>query len=260
MHRTRSWFLLAAVLLVGATAHQTDARIRKHEPTGEVPPVLFTTLPRVDSGYPTFVSASAAISARGEIAANLFHPHAVRSLKAQLAEKPIDGCVQFGPVYWELINFPDRSTLSRTVETSNLTIVGRVVDREYGFMFFEAGQLIEVEVDERIRGEAPLDRYYYFHPVGEFEAGPYRICKSDDRYPAPPELGDRVVLMVPQPVHDPRERFLDIQTAEGIVVLEAGGEVRLPATLSADGGTAPSTPAAVLDIVRRESLRPDVPR
>lgn len=258
MNRSRRLLPAVVVLLLAATAVEAGTRIRRETPS-EIPPVLFTTLPQVDPAYPTFVAASAAVSSEGEINSDLFHPHAVRSLESLLGAEPVNGCVELDSVYWELINVPDRSTLRQTADTSQLTIVGRVVGREYGFHFFEAGQLLEVEVEEVIRGEAPLDRYYYFHPVGEFEAGPYRICKSDSRYPDPPQLGDRVVLMVPRPVHNPREPYLELETSEGVVVLAADGEVGLPDTFrSRDGEPAPSTAAAVLKIVRSQSAGPEV--
>jgi len=260
MSPSRRWFLAVVTLLLAATAAETGARIRR-EPAGGIPPVLSTTLPQVDPAYPTFVAASAAVSADGEVNTALFHPLVVEGLQEILARKPVEGCIQLGPFYWELINVPDRSTLRRAAKTSHLTIVGRVVDREYGFHFDEAGQLLEIEVEEVIRGEAPLDRYYYFHPVSEFEAGPHRICKSDFRYPQPPGLGDRVVLMVPRAVHDRREPFLDLETPEGVVVLAADGEVRLPDRFEnekVEDHASPSTAAAVLEAIRSESARPEV--
>jgi hypothetical protein len=249
---------LAIAALMMAAAVPSDARIGR-DPAADIPPVLFTTLPQVDPSYPTFVAASAAISSDGKIDSDLFHPHAVRSLESLLAVESATGCNELGPVYWELTNVPDRSTLRLAARTSQLTLVGRVVEREYGFHFFEAGQLLSIEVEEVIRGDAPLDRYYYFHPIGDFQAGPYRICKSDSRYPEPPAIGDRVLLMVPRPVTDPSEPYLELETPEGVVVLAADGEIRLPDRFrpQKEEGVSLSTAPALVETVRSESARPE---
>jgi len=261
MSRRRSWPLVAIAFLLLASAFETDARNRRDRGI-DIPLVLFTTLPQVDPAYPTFVAASAAISADGKVNTKLFHPLVVKGLERMLAREPVGGCIELGPFFWELINVPGRETLAQAAEISHLTVVGRVVDREYGFHFDEAGQLLAVEVEEVIRGESPLDHYYYFHPIAEFEAGPFRICKSDDHYPEPPKLGDRVVLMVPRPVHDLREPFLDLVTPEGVVVLAADGEVRVPSRFRQEKAVdqTPSTAASVLELVRRESEGPELQR
>lgn len=254
--RHRGWSGLLPLLLLVAAA-TTSAGIER-DPAGAIPPVLFTSLPHVDPAYPTFVAASTAVSAEGEVNTGLFHPDVVRGLESLFDNEPANGCIELGPVYWERTGSLERGTLSQAAETSHVTIVGRVVARGYGFRFEEAGQLFEIEVDDVLRGQASREHYFYFHPVAEFEAGPYRICKTDFQYPIPPEIGDRVVLMVPQELHDPEEPFLDLVTPEGVVVLPKQGEPRLPWRFKQGDEKVrrlPSTAADVLDVIRRKSNR-----
>lgn len=194
----------------------------------EIPPILYTSLTTQDRTYPTWVSAEAAVDADGNLTEELFHPHAVRALEDLLTTSPReDGCLQLGNVYESIVNPPDRSSLAKATRGSDLVLLATVVSREYGFHFSEAGQLIAVRVDEVLRGEAERGEYFLFLPVGHFEAGPYSICKTDSRYAAPPDIGDEVVLLLPE-VENPSEPYLDLVWGTSLVVIEESGRVRVP--------------------------------
>lgn len=239
MGRTRNWLLLAAVLLVAASATETDARGRRQDRVGDIPPVLFTTLQKFDPSYPTFVSAEAAIDEKGLVDPTLFHPSTAKTIQSLFTEEwLLDGCYHYGEVYDDELLLPDRSTLPLAVKHSPVVLLGRVTERQYGFQGSIAGQLLEIEPEETLKGSAPLKRYFVFLPVGVFEAGPYRICKTDVRFPSPPARGDRLLLMVPRPLEDEREPFLDIATAEGVVVLQADGKADLPRAFEEQGKAA----------------------
>ena len=86
---------------------------------------------------------------------------------------------------------------------------------------------LENRVEEVLRGDAKLAQYYIFVPSGEFQAGPYKICKKDSRFPAAPRIGDEVVVLVPE-VEDPAEPYLDLEWDTSLVVIHSRGEVSFP--------------------------------
>lgn len=220
---------LASSLAVPTSAEQVSPQSAEVI-SPDIPPILNSSLHRTG---PTFVSAGVAIDASGELNATVLDEDSLRRLGTHLdnyrrgALERTD-CVPYGPVWVSRVNPVDRSSLRAAARTSQLVLEGTVVGRDYGFYEGDIpGQLLKVATERVMRGDSQLDWYYVFYPVGEFEAGPYTFCKTDDRYPAPPEIGDRVLLLVPEP-GEPGEPFLPVEAAESIVVLGKSGEARLP--------------------------------
>lgn len=217
------------LLLTTLTVLPAKAERRTDHPTaeidGEIPPILYST---VYNEIATFVSADVAIEPDGSVNARVLDPTAQVVIRNNL-QAHSGGCVLIEEVYVSSVNPADRSTLRRALRTSELVIRATVVARDYGF--FQGpipGQLLKVEVEEAIRGAA-RDWYYVFYPVAEFQAGPYRICKTDSRMPDPPGIGEQVLLMIPS-VEDPSEPFLELGDEHSVVVLDGEGLARLPAT------------------------------
>lgn len=222
---------------------------------GEIPQVLYTSISKHDPAYPTFVAAAAAVNADGTINEKLIHPHAVDTLRGILDQDPVDGCIRTEEVWWDELEVPDRPSLDLAARRSHLVVVGTVIAREAGFRFFEAGQLIEVKVEEVIRGHAEDDRYFVFVPAATFQAGPYRICKIDRRYAAPPEIGERVVLLAPR-AQDIGDSFIDLVDGSGLIVLEGKSRVRLPKNFSDGLQREDVDQQRVLSILREAGHRP----
>lgn len=218
--------ILALVLAAGSSSTEAE-RIRDLK--GDLPQVLYTALTKHDPAYPTFVAGDAAINPDGSINQKLIPPSAMSTLRGILDQQPVDGCIRTEEVWWDEMGVPERPTLKLAAERSDLIVLGKVVAREAGFRFFEAGQLLEVKVQEVIRGHARPDHYFVFVPVADFKAGPYRICKIDRRYVAPPDVGERVVLLVPRG-QDVDDEYVDVVDGSGLVVLDEGDRVRLPRT------------------------------
>lgn len=213
----------AGLFLAVATASAADVPRR----LGGMPAVLYTGdgLPHA-SAFPIFVSAEAAVDGEGRLTDKVTNELSRQLLGRLLAKEAEEGCIQAGPLYEDAVVLLDRPDLPATLASAPVVLVARVVDREFGFSFWVPGQLLEIEVEEVVRGRLPRDRYYVFYPVGTFEAGPYRICKTDPRFPEPPALGERVLLMLPA-IEDPDEPYLDLDAPEAVVVL-GGEETRLP--------------------------------
>jgi hypothetical protein len=91
----------------------------------------------------------------------------------------------------------DVSTLPKRVRHATLILHAKATDFRYGFKGTTPGRLVRLEPLELLKGnEALLDEYFVFYPVGTFQVGDHKICKTDYRYPAVPEPGDEVVLLI----------------------------------------------------------------
>lgn len=205
-----------------------------------IPPVVFARLPHRSADHPAFVSASAAFAADGMVNTALFAPSAGAMLGRQLDRvDPLRDCIVLDEFYVDRVNPPDRSTLAKAVQTSELILQTEVVSRDYGFESSVPGQLLRVRPVEVFKGEAPLPHYFVFLPVGTFEAGPHRFCKTDYRYPEPPEIGEQVLLLVPE-VASREEPYLALDSEASIIAADEDGTVRLPLPFRdevADGAT-----------------------
>ena len=181
----------------------------------------------IDQTYPTWVSAAAAVRPDGSLDPGLFHPAWWDTLKSLLAAPtdPVEGCIPAGEVFWSWMAPPDVSSFEAIYRSSQRVLRGRIVGREFGFDRGTPGQLFEAEVLEVYKGGQNLATYYFFVPVGSFEAGKIKICKRDSRYSTVPAVGDEVVLMIPDSVAgDP---LLDLRFEQGLIVLR-GEKAFLP--------------------------------
>lgn len=204
----------------------------------DMPQVLYST--ETDSSYPLWIAAEAAFDQHGEVITDLCDPGSCIFLKSLAATPPdpVSGCIEREEADELLWDPPDRSTLEKSVKSSQLVLFAEVEDTAFGFMGGVPGQLIRVEPKRDFKGERLLDGYFFFFPAGNFVAGPYEICKIDRSYPAIPTVGDEVLLMVPYKI-DSNEPFLAISGGEGVVVVrknpdvEAGVEVDFPRSFQA---------------------------
>ncbi|MEM9293765.1 MAG: hypothetical protein AAGD01_18960 [Acidobacteriota bacterium] len=195
---------------------------------GEIPLQLFTQNGFESHGFPDWVDARLAVNADRQLETQLFHELAISRLEDLLSGEPnSDGCLEATEHYVSEVNSPDRSSLAKAVADSSLIFKGRIIDRAFGFRWSEPGQVLEVEVVEELRGAAKHPRHFVFVPVARFPAGSFEICKTDDRYSRPPEVGEEVVLLVSSR-RDTGEKLLRHQDATEMVFLYADGTVGYP--------------------------------
>lgn len=240
---------LTILVVLPTLAGQPQPDRRGEESAVEIPPILNSS--HYDT-IPTFVSADVAIGPDGELNTDVLDPLSEVVLGNLLDnfERGVYGpdCVKYGEVYIERVNPPDRSSLQSATRSANLILEAVVTGRDYGFYQGRvAGQLLVLEVEQVIRGSAPLDSYYVFYPVGRFEAGPYSFCKVDGRVPEPPEIGERLLLLSPS-VAESQEPFLDVRDVHSFIVLDRAGKARLP----------PDFPEAEAGKLDREDLMAEV--
>jgi hypothetical protein len=212
--------------LLGAPADAERPReVRQAE---GIPPVIFVQLPLRTADFPMFVSSAAAITDEGEFNADLFAPSVLRMLDRYPDRfDPVAGCIVLEEFYEEWAGSPDRSSIEKAAQTAELVLTVEVVGRDFGFQHMVPGQLLRVRPERVLKGRAPLSHYFIFLPIGTFESGPYKFCKTDSRYPQPPEIGERVLLLVPV-VGASEEHYLDLRTESSIVTIVDDGSASLP--------------------------------
>lgn len=207
-----SVFLLWLGLIVSSTG------------SGEMPEVLWLE----GREYPTYVAADLAIDAEGNLNASALHPHDLSSLRNFLQDDQLldeeRGCIHLTEFYDSWNSPRDMSTFPKAVQGSELIVHARVSDTAVGFLGPSPGTLYALEILDVLRGKLDEGPYFTFIPVGEFEAGPYRFCKSDSRFPPGPEVGDEAVLLLPWAV-EPSERLLPLPDDHGLVVFYQNGAV-----------------------------------
>ncbi len=199
----------------------------------EIPSLLYVPMEDMDPNIPFWVSREAAIGPDGKLATEFFHPIAAELLNSTFSEpaRPENDCnLAWEEVYQDWVNPPDRTTLDKLLQESEFVFLATIVDREFGFDRGIPGQLFEVVPKESFVGQLRLSSYYFFLPIGTFDVGPYKICKSDKRFPEYiPNEGEDVLLAIPQyaqPKTD--EPFFDLVFDESIITIKPDGKLSLP--------------------------------
>jgi hypothetical protein len=110
---------------------------------------------------------------------------------------------------------------------------GRIQDVERGFSGGAPSSLLEIEVQEVLRGNVPTDRVYLGYLIARFRIGPYYFCNLNKGYE--PSPGDQVLLFdytgpVDQDgtLYSPRFEQIFFQTRNGALIV--------PAQLKSDAG------------------------
>jgi hypothetical protein len=175
---------------------------------------------------PIWVDASVAIGPDRSPNHAVFGPET--GLISEFLEKTPDGkCHQVGEMYVDSAFRAPRATLEEALTHSEVALLGRVTARAFGFYDLMPGQLLQVEPVMSFGSRLTEPRYYFFVPVGRFKVGDAELCKTDTRYPEPPDIGDEVFLFVDKPA-DLTGTLFHIHTAGDIVPVGAHGVLRFP--------------------------------
>ena len=190
--------------------------------------------------HAAWVAAESALDANGEPDSFLFSESAVRAIKKYQERQPLEegACLHLGEFYApEVVDVGDgdhHKYLARDFATTAKSVdwmfEGVVTGSTHGFNGPIPVTLFQVQTEEILKG--PRDKhgqYFFLFPVAEFSVGNLKLCKTDQRYPALPEIGDRVILMAHLHLRNSRE-FLWIH--DNIIVLKQDGTVSLPKKFS----------------------------
>ncbi|MGH2548347.1 MAG: hypothetical protein ACRDHN_03105, partial [Thermomicrobiales bacterium] len=70
-----------------------------------------------------------------------------------------------------------------------------------------------------------------FLPIGTIQLGPRKICKTDARFPIPPSIGSRVLVMT-SILSGPDGELVEITEPEDIVIEHEGGAAVIAKSLT----------------------------
>jgi hypothetical protein len=235
---TRSLITPGALLVVAMLTAPASAQKTRHAyPIPE-------TLTLAGATVPTWVAASVALTPSGELNAAAFGgvTRRIREILDTPSDEAVylngkvvgyqdrssmEGCRPVGAGFFDYPEPPRRGSLDDAIADSKVALLGRITGKAYGFYASEPGQLFQVE-PLRSYGQALTQaRYYFFIPIGRFQFGGIEICKTDERYAQPPQVGGEVFLFVGAPA-DREGVLLDVLDPGDIVVVEPDGSLRLP--------------------------------
>jgi hypothetical protein len=191
-----------------------------------MPQVLYTSQPEFE--HPIWVAAEAALAPDGTVNEELFGQSA-STLESHLAMEPTDGCIRLTEFYSQPgIGPPSRESVELAARNVAFALHGRITGKAYGFYYSTPGQLLRLEPIELLKGGPESHAVYYvFFPVGTFSVGDYDICKTDDRYPEPPEIGDELLVTDPWRTRKD-DSFVNTWGPKGVIAIESDGTVHLP--------------------------------
>jgi hypothetical protein len=162
------------------------------------------------------------------------------------------GCRDVGPTYIDYAAPPPRATLEDAVAHSEIALLGRVTAKAYGFSDGTPGQLLQIQPILSHGHPLSQPRYYFFVPIGKFHLRGVLICKMDQRYADPPDVGGEVFLFVAKPV-DPAGVLLQIYDPGDVVAVNPDGSLRLPRQYAA-GDQDADRRAATARVMRSDLL------
>jgi hypothetical protein len=197
--------------------------------SGEIPEILYIS--EAETPYPAWVVADRVLTPSGEVDPDLFSVADQVIISKTLKLPPRGGCIRWGRTKELETVGPRRSArqnLASTAKSAEWIFSATVTARAPGFNGSEPGTLLEIFPEEIFKG--PRNRrgaHYIFVPIGEFSIGKHKICKTDERYAAFPELGARVVLFL-DPFWQNEGHFLWTGEDSGIVTINEKGSISLP--------------------------------
>jgi hypothetical protein len=239
---TRSLLLFAALAARGAAPMTAEA-------------ALFYPMPKMLYLYqqtlPVWAEASVAVSAEGELNPAVWGSETARihEILTTPADNPIyfndklvgyrdkpsaPGCRDVGPTFFDYPEPPRRGTLEEAVTDSKVALLGRVTNKAYGFYAGEPGQLFQLEPVRSYGSPLSKARYYFFMPIGRFSVAGLTICKTDQRYAEPPDIGGEVFLFVLDP-EKPAGVLFHVLDPGDVVPINSDGSLRLPLQYTAGG-------------------------
>ena len=225
-------FILAIIISI-ASSHICAATSLQNSDSGPMPQYIFTGF---DARHPQFIEASLVIGQGGKIKNGSPLSRSAESHLHNYLDGPrVDGCIAVGEFYHDYINAPRRGSLAATISDADFVLEGRVVTRSYGFMDGVPGQLLRIRTHDALKTsrESLRSIYYIFVPVADFTVAGVHFCKTDRRYPTPPEIGDTLFVFVQNEFVS--DGYINTVDEAGYVRVLPSGVAVLPRSLRNDG-------------------------
>lgn len=193
------------------------------------------------TSYPAWISADSVVDQQGNLKIDDLPLSTKGIVRQQLQDGTYGrkGCFQFGAVNFDRAGpLKPHASLRDLTQNSVGIIVGTVTAIDHGFSLFGPSLLLEVQAEQIKRGPAfaASGSLYFQYPVAEFEIGGYRFCKTDARWPAEPEIGDRLLSFSYQAPYDFAGQVIspDPDGFEIILERKKGGALAIPRKLRND--------------------------
>ena len=202
---SRSVVLLLEAILVAFLAVAAEAK---------TPQAIFYQ----QAANPVWISAKAA-EQKGLDDPASFHPMAADTIRHILAQTPVAGCYEAGPIIFEFSGGrnPPRS-YQDAARTYPVFAYGVARELTPGFLFGEAGNLVRLEVSQISRGFQEGQEVFVFLPLGELVFQGKKICKRDPRYAGLPAVGDEVLVFSDKPF-TVKDLLLRIDYPESVTIV-----------------------------------------
>lgn len=219
---------LALTLVLTGTIALADPPIPSHQGVlAGAAPMPEVVEFRGQFDYPLFVAAARALLPDGTVDPELFHPAHAEAITELLARPATDGCIDLA--WSSSLDSPPagRDTLADALDESDNVLVGTVTGRIHGFYTDRPGVLVRFVTTETLKGGAGWSESHVFLPVGTFHVGERTLCKTNRSYPAPPELGDQLLVLFDDGWFNDESPILGVGPSD-LVTLPRIGSVALP--------------------------------
>ncbi len=172
---------------------------------------------------PTFVAADRVLLADGSVDPSLFRPAEVGIIQRHLALDPTNGCISLDMDSSDhLPANGGHPLIGDVIRESENVVVAEVTGRIYGYVGFDPGTLLRVETQETLWGGSYGESYLIHFPVGSFNVGVHRICRTTTGFPSPPEIGDRVLLLYNDIEFSTHTEFVNVRATDVVVLPKSG--------------------------------------
>lgn len=204
------------------------------EPAGALPARIYRK--GETAGPPVWISVEEALAPDGTLREEEFTAWARTSLPHQLVtdppgvslEAPPEECRRRGLQAFDHLptGSPD-SSLEELTASAEAIYLGTISAVAVGFLDGLAGSLLEVSVEEPIKGKGGAGRIWVYYPFALAKRGRTSICRADFGYRLRPAQGERVLFFALWPARDdggrlfePGSRHLLLEDGAGEVVAD----------------------------------------
>lgn len=238
MREIRVALVAAALAVLGLTGVVFGVQLEATPPAEVMPESIASIL---GAKRPAWTAARATAGPGGELQLDRLPEEArfrIETIRSRRGPAESKACLELGPIITDLrpgTVLPQE--FDDLVKNSLAILRGRVVGMEPGFFNTEAGLLLKVKIQDRLKSS---DRFwngphvFVYYPRGDFRVGSTSICKRDPRWPVVPDLGDELLLFPHVSPIDPEGNTMDTDTSNFEVVLEHAGGLVPPDRLRRD--------------------------
>ena len=262
LHNSRQSQKLAAALLAGA--------LLAGSAQAEIPDLLYC--PQIYNDSPAFAAVEQIVTEGGEVNSELLGLERAKALKELALGLPVirdDSLVLkphlqektgAGPVVIELRDSGLQGhffSLDKGLDEAHIVLKGRVVSTRQGFANRRLGQMVELEVEQVLKGQVEGKNLLFFFPGGRIDLWGVSLQIQYEEPGAEPAAGDEVILFYKNYARNRHCPFVTALPA-GILTFRGGVAERLPRIYRGADKDVPWTLETTLRVARTTLASPMV--